>query len=191
LFVFQKVKGAHMKSSRKSHRSKSARRSHKSLIGILVIASVLLIGVVTALSMQGRQPQKPQAVEDIPVTKQSNRNYVTSNENGQTVVKDRQTGKVRQLTPEEASRLAEGIKQLVNQSTEGLVAISHADGSVSMDLQGRFQNVLLAKREDDGTITQTCVDNVDSAAAFFEIDPELVGAAARIAKPVSTKLEDR
>ena len=53
--------------------------------------------------------------------------------------------------------------------------------------------MMLAKKEDDGTISTACVDNVDSAAAFFEIDPALVGAAARATKsqPVSTKLEDR
>jgi hypothetical protein len=45
-----------------------------------------------------------------------------------------------------------------------------------MDLQGRFQNVSLAKKEADGSISQSCVDNVDSAAAFFEIDPGLLGS---------------
>ena len=61
-----------------------------------------------------------------------------------------------------------------------------------MDLQGRFQNVMLAKKEDDGTISQACVDNVDSAAAFFEIDPALLGAAPRNTKSLpAPKLEDR
>lgn len=77
-----------------------------------------------------------------------------------------------QLTPEEAQRLAEAIKPLVNQSTEGLVQVHHADGSVSMDLQGRFQNVTVAKKEANGTISQSCVNNIDSAAAFFGINPQ-------------------
>ena len=183
-----------MKYSSKQNKTRSLRMSHKSLIGVAVAATVLVIGVVTALSMQSGQTQKAKVEERKPqVANQSRRNYVTSNAAGQTVVVDRQTGQARPLTPEEASRLADGIKQLVNQSSEGLVQVRRADGSVSMDLQGRFQNVLLAKKEDDGTISQACVDNVDSAAAFFDIDPELVGAAARTAKsqPVSTKLEDR
>jgi sensor histidine kinase regulating citrate/malate metabolism len=183
-----------MKYSSKQNRTRSTRMSHKSLIGIAVAATVLVIGVVTALSMQSGQTQKAQVQErNLQVARQISRNYVTSNAAGQTVVLDRQTGQTRPLTAEEAQRLAEGIKQLVSQSTEGLVVVHHADGSISMDLQGRFQNVLLAKKEDDGTISMACVDNVDSAAAFFEIDPALVGAAARAAKsqPVSTKLEDR
>jgi hypothetical protein len=182
-----------MKYSSKKNRNRSAKMSHKSLIGIAVAATVLVISVVTALSMQSQQTQKAKVEERKPqVANQSRRNYVTSNAAGQTVVLDRQTGQTRPLTPEEARRLAEGIKELVSQSTEGLVQIHRADGSVSMDLQGRFQNVMLAKKEADGTISQACVDNVDSAAAFFEIDPALLGAAAPISKtPAPTKLEDR
>jgi hypothetical protein len=144
--------------------------------------------------MQRGQIQKATTEEGkAAVTNQTHRNYVTSNAAGQTVVLDRQTGQSRPLTADEAQKLADGIKQLINQSTEGLVQVHRANGSVSMNLQGRFQNVLLAKKEDDGTITQACVDNVENAAAFFEIDPALVGAAVRAAKsqPVSTKLADR
>ena len=189
-----------MKYSSKQNKTRSTKVSHKSLIGIAVAATVLVIGVVTALSMQKGQTQQTQQIQVAKVAErkpqvanQSYRNYVTSNAAGQTVVLDRQTGQSRPLTPEEAARLAEGLKQMLSQSTEGLVAVHHADGSISMDLQGRFQNVLLAKKEDDGTISTACVDNVENAAAFFEIDPELVGAAVRAAKsqPVSTKLEDR
>jgi len=182
-----------MKDSNKQDRNKSTRVSRKSLIAVAVTATVLVIGVITALSMQSGQTQKAQVEERKPqVANQSRRNYVTSNAAGQTVVLDRQTGQTRPLTPEEARRLAEGIKELVSQSTEGLVQIHRADGSVSMDLQGRFQNVMLAKKEADGTISQACVDNVESAAAFFEIDPALLGVAAPISKtPTSLKPEDR
>ena len=111
-----------MKYSSKQNRTRSTRMSHKSLIGVAVAATVLVIGVVTALSMQSGQTQKAKVEEGKPqVANQSRRNYVTSNAAGQTVVLDRQTGQTRPLTPEEARRLAEGIKQLVNQSSEGLV----------------------------------------------------------------------
>jgi type II secretory pathway pseudopilin PulG len=182
-----------MKNSNKQNNSKSKRASRKSLVAVAVAVAVLAVGVVTALSRQSAPAQKAQAEERKPqVAKQSSKNYVTSNAAGQIVVLNRQTGQTRPLTPEEAARLAEGIKQLVNQSTEGLVQVHRADGSVSMDLQGRFQNVMLAKKEDDGTISQSCVDNLESAAAFFEIDPALLGIATPVSKtPTSHKLEDR
>src|SRR5438477_8450201 len=53
------------------------------------------------------------------------------------------------LTPEEARKMAAGIQQLVSQSADGLVQVQRANGAVSMDLQGRFQNVIVAKKEAD------------------------------------------
>jgi len=86
--------------------------------------------------------------------------------------------------------MATGIRGLVSQSTTGLPQVSHPDGSVSMDLQGRFQNVVVAKKEADGTLTQGCVDNPDTAAEFFELDPQLVGGTPRTA-PMPEKLPVR
>jgi hypothetical protein len=92
---------------------------------------------------------------------------------------DPQTGQVRSLTPEQARRLAEGLKRMLNKSSEGLVQEQHADGSVSMDLQGRFQNVAVARVESDGTVTQSCIDKPDQAASFFGIDPALMGVESK------------
>jgi hypothetical protein len=60
-----------------------------------------------------------------------------------------------------------------------------------MDLQGRFQNVMLAKKETDGTISQACVDTAADAAAFFEIDPEVLSAAKRVVSQAATPLDIR
>jgi hypothetical protein len=81
------------------------------------------------------------------------------------------------LTPEDSRKLSEGIKPLVNQSTDGLVQVKHPDGSVSMDLQGRFQNVSVARKEADGTVTQSCVNNIVAATAFFETKQQAIEAS--------------
>lgn len=120
------------------------------------------------------------------------RNYVTADAAGMVVVLDRETGKARPLTNEEAQRLAVGLKDLINQSTDGLVQVRLADGSYSMDLQGRFQSVLLAKKDENGVVSQACVDNLDLAAAFFEIDPAVLGILRNgISRPWSSQLETR
>lgn len=181
------------KESGKIQSNSTKRNSWRLWLGVVTI-TVLIVGVVSALSksepitLKAQDGGKPQVTTNNgdKVAQQGLRNYVTSNESGQTVVVDRQTGQQRPLTPQEAQTLAEGIKQLINNSTDGLVEIHHANGMVSMDLQGRFQNVLLAKREADGTISQSCVDNVDAAAAFFEIDPVLLGSKGSRQQPVST-----
>jgi len=159
------------------------------LLGGIVIATAMLSVSVSAQTVHIGHTHDTNGEIVLTATP---RNYVTTNEAGLVVVLDRDTGKARPLTPDEASRLAAGIRQLVNQSTEGLVQVRRADGSVSMDLQGRFQNVLLAKKEDDGSIVQACVDNVDAAAAFFDIDPALVSSVQKAAgRPSSNKLETR
>ena len=183
------MKGKTIKRKTNPTRSYSLRM----LIGVAA-ATLLLVGVVSAVSMRGEPATfKAQiAGRKSEVSKESgntteaagqrNKNYVPSNAAGQTVVLDRQTGEARPLTPQEAVTLAEGIKQLVNQTTDGLVEVRHANGMVSMDLQGHFQNVLLAKKDADGTVSQSCVNDLESAADFFEIDPALLGVAAPVSK---------
>src|SRR3954462_11642005 len=78
---------------------------------------------------------------------------------GQTVAIDKATGKLRQPTPEEAKILSAGIAKMTNRSTDGLVVKHHANGSKSIDLQGRFQSVSVAKMNPNGTVDETCVNN--------------------------------
>ena len=135
------------------------------------------------------QPAVILAQSDSP---SGNQNVVTSNAAGLVIALDRDTGQTRSLTAAEAQKLAEGLKNLVNQSTEGLVQVRRANGMVSMDLQGRFQNALLAREEADGSIVQGCVDNLDNAAAFFNIDATLIGGAKRaVNRAPSSQLELR
>ncbi|MEO5722163.1 MAG: hypothetical protein ABIR71_11920 [Chthoniobacterales bacterium] len=82
---------------------------------------------------------------------------------------------VGKLTAQEAKIIADGIKPLLNDSADDLVSVKHADGSVSTDLQGRFQNVTVIKKEAGGTITQGCVNNLDAAAGFFGLDRKTLG----------------
>ena len=91
---------------------------------------------------------------------------------GRDVQVDPQTGQIKPLTPAEAQQLADGLKTMLNKSTEGLVPEKHPDGSASIDLQGRFQNVAMARVNADGTLEQSCVDEPLAAAQFFGIDPK-------------------
>ena len=82
---------------------------------------------------------------------------------------------------------------MINQTSDGLVAVKQDDGTISMDLQGHFQNVMLAKRDADGTVSEECVDNLQAAADFFEIDPKLVGLNTnrKTSQTSAPKVEDR
>lgn len=169
------------------------------LIASLVVAAMMAVAVITVVSKQlvkgngedaGKRPNNAEAPG--PVAENAGTKYVTVKVAGREVQVDPQTGQIKPLTPEEAKRLADGLKVMLNNSTEGLVEVHHADGSVSMDLQGRFQHVMVARTEADGTIiTQACVDNPEAAASFFGIEPQLLGVeptrGAATQQPVRSK----
>jgi hypothetical protein len=167
----------------------SSRKIRRPIVVALIVA-VFALGATAAVSLRSGQIKN-----STPPPTSAPANDARANVRfaaGAPIPLDPQTGQVRPLTQEEAQRLAAGIKQLVNQSTDGLQSVKHADGTVSMDLQGRFQNVAVAKLDEDGKLTQSCVDNPESAAAFFGIDPALVGAKASNASKVNaTKVRAR
>ena len=149
------------------------------LIATVVVAAVMAVATITVVSkhvMKGDAGKGPNnAKTPGAVAENSGKQYITVKVAGREVQVDPQTGQIKPLTPQEAKRLADGLKVMLNQSTEGLVEVHHADGSVSMDQQGRFQHVMAGRIEADGTLTQSCIDTPEAAASFFGIDPQLLG----------------
>lgn len=152
---------------------KARRFPRLSLTTMLVVTAVLAIAAVTVVSKQ-RATGASEAEKSSQVAEESRDNFVTVKMAGQEVKVDSQTGQMKELTADEAQRLAAGLKQMVNQSAEGLVQVQHADGSVSTALEGHFRNVTVARVNKDGSVTQSCVDSSQAAGAFFGIDPNLI-----------------
>lgn len=154
-----------------------------------IAAAVVMIAAITVIS---RQHASPRPVEGQATAIQSTakatrtHTYVTRRVAGQDIQVDTQTGEIKPLTPQEAQQLANGLAPMLDNSTDGLVQVHHADGSVSMDLQGRFQNVTVVKVNTDGTIEQGCVDNPRAAAKFFGMDPKLIESAPTARKRIQT-----
>lgn len=105
--------------------------------------------------------------------------------NGQQAAADK-TGKLRQPSAEEAKQLLDGLAPLVNMSAEGLTAVHHEDGSVSVALQDRFQSVAVAKIGADGKVEEKCVTSVAEAKDFLKGD-----AKAKEAKQPAAALEEK
>jgi hypothetical protein len=173
-----------MSKQNKKKKTKSARkRGRFSRVTIVLAAIVVAAAAITVVSRQvvkGKGPNAPQAGF---ADTRSSKKYVAVNVAGRQVQVDSQSGQVKPLTSQEAKELADGLKVMLNRSTEGLVQEQQEDGSVSMDLQGRFQNVAVARVNEDGSITQSCVDNSAAAAAFFGIDPKLLGVESTVNEP--------
>jgi len=169
-----------MRKQKKSSRSSSAGKFGRLPLILIVMATAsIAIGAVTVVSRQLAGVNVPQnQSKGASVAQNSGKNYVTVKVAGRVVQVDSQTGQIQPLTPQEAQQLAEGLKVMLNRSTEGLVQVQHADGSVSMDLNGHFQHVMVAKANGDGTVTQSCIDSPQEAASFFGLDPQLLGVQA-------------
>lgn len=182
-------------------RGRMPSRKLRRLAMISAIVAVFALGATAAVSLRANQAKsqaKTSATSATSTQPASSGQTTGTRANlrfgaAQELPLNPQTGQIRPLTQEEAQRLAAGIKELVNQSSDGLQSVQHADGSVSVDLQGRFQSVAVAKRDENGTLTQSCVDNPQSAAAFFQIDPKLVGVqpAPKTNSAAPTKGDDR
>lgn len=161
---------------------KDSVKSSRRVVLTIAVATILLVaGAVTVISRQTARAKEEASARErkLPVTKAANKDaanktYVTVKVGGQDVQVDSQTGQIKPLSPEEAQKLAAGLNREINQSTDGLVQEHHPDGSVSMDLDGHFQDVVVARTNDDGTLSTSCVNNRQAAAAFFGIDPQLI-----------------
>lgn len=77
-----------------------------------------------------------------------------------------------QTQNEQDRAMAAAIRKLTDQSTEGLVQEFLPDGSVMMDLKGRFQTVPIAQLDEDGNIAVRCVTSLAEANHFFGRDLE-------------------
>jgi hypothetical protein len=166
----------------KRSKKSTIRKKRSTRLFLLTVLIVTVILAVAGLTVVSRSLATANGTSQ---TTKSRENFIKVKVAGQEVEVDSQTGKLRQLTPDESQRLAEGLKRMINKSSEGLEEVQHADGSVSMNLQGRFQNVTVVRVNDEG-VTQSCVDNPQAAGAFFGIDPKLIEQSDKKAASPST-----
>ena len=151
-----------MKKQNKGDSHASARK-HKRLFRIGIFAGVLLaLGAATVIARYA-SPRKEAASS--PTASASDDGFVTVNAGGNKIRVNARTMQQGPLTQDQAQDIADRLRD--NKSTAGLVEVKHADGTVEMDLQGRFQNVVIAKKNDDGSVSTACVDNAEAAREFL------------------------
>lgn len=137
----------------------------------LIAVAILAVGAVTVVSRQSLSNRQQTKATVQNLNKAADQNHTLSSE---------------QLTQRDRDALAGGLKEMINQSTEGLVETRHSDGSVSVNIEDRFQSVTVAK-DDNGRLSQSCVDNPQAAGAFFNIDPQLIEKKPRSRVSPATK----
>lgn len=158
------------------HRKENGRNSFARISRLALVVAVIAVVALGTMAAISLRTQAKEAAATSAKTAAAQR----SQTNSQATQFAQQTGGVRPLTQAEAQKLAAELKTLISRSTDGLKSVKHADGSVSIDLQGRFRSVAVAKRDENGNWVQSCIDNREGAAAFFEIEPELLGIRATV-----------
>ncbi|HEX3557959.1 MAG TPA: hypothetical protein VHU19_02070 [Pyrinomonadaceae bacterium] len=159
-----------MKKSKKTDQGRSAAKRLR-VFRVGVFASVLLaVGVVSAIaryetrSVEPSRPTQGDASAQ-PAAPPANR-FVTVEVGGKRLRVNAQTLQQGPLTQAQSQQIADALQG--NKSTDGLVEVQHADGAVSVDLQNRFQNVMMARKNDDGSVSTACVDTPEAATSFFQ-----------------------
>ena len=80
---------------------------------------------------------------------------------------DAQTGTLRLPTPQETQALVDSLVEMTNRSAEGLQVTTLANGVKTVNIDGRFQSVMLSRPKEDGTSEMLCVTTFEEAAAFL------------------------
>jgi hypothetical protein len=82
---------------------------------------------------------------------------------------DAQSGTLRLPTPQETQELVDSLVEMTNRSTDGLQVTTLANGTKSVDIDGRFQSVMLARPSEDGSWEMKCVATFEEATEFLGI----------------------
>ena len=158
---------------KKSSKHTTANRRRR----LLIFAAVAVVVAATAITVISRQRVKTTQAANREAAKASastTRTFVTRRVGNQDVHIDTQSREIKPLTAQEAEKLANGLAPMLDNSADGLKQVRQADGSVSMDLEGRFKSVTVARINADGTVEQSCVNTPKAAAKFFRIDRKLI-----------------
>lgn len=154
----------------------SKKRLHRlSFTTATIAAAILAIGAVTVASRQKLSNIKAGK----PAVNTAHNEFAAVPGHGHEIAD--QASETSQLTPKDAEKLAAGLGPMVKPTAEGLVPVQHGDGSVSINLEDHYQNVTVARINQNGSLTQSCVDNPQAAGAFFGIDPKLIEQKSRAA----------
>lgn len=157
-----------MRNSNRSVQGRAAAKRKRAFGAGVFACAVLGAGVVTSVatkyeSLSGVQPQPQAGAAAAPAAPAPG--YVTVEVGGKKLQVNAKTLQQGPLTQEQADQLADALKE--NKSTDGLVEVRHDDGSVSVNLEDRFENVTMAKRNDDGSVSAACVDTPEAARGFL------------------------
>lgn len=137
-----------------------ARRLGRALRMAFIAGAIAAAALATATSSTAAAQAGPQGREDL-VAKIA----------GKKIHLDKATGKVREITVDEARELIASIVAMTNRSGEGLQTVVRADGAQMVAMDGHFGHVVITRYNPDGSMSLRCVATADEAASFLAEEP--------------------
>ena len=138
--------------SAKTKWSKGTRTSVGVFVALVLLCAAVAASVALPRNSSQASPKKYKATKEI--------------------VLDKTTGRLRKPTQEETDAMVSKISVLTNRSSEGLSVNQSSNGMKSVDLQGRFNSVVLGRANADGTTEIRCVFSIEEAADFLGLEEE-------------------
>jgi len=86
---------------------------------------------------------------------------------GQQAALDPAAGTAGEPTPEQIQSIETAMAEMLSRSSEGLQVVEWPDGTLTMDLQGRFQEMIVATVAPDGTVRIGCVNQPGQVRAVL------------------------
>ncbi len=130
----------------------------------------------TATAPQGEPKRKAQQTQ------------TTTGEGAQQVAVDPAAGTLGAPTAEQIQALERAVAAMLSQSSEGLEVVELPDGTLTVDLEGRFQEVAVAAVAPDGTVRTGCVSRPGEVRAALV---PVVRVVAKKPAPAVAPLEVR
>ncbi len=135
------------------------------------VAAGLLVSAATAVAAEKGQSPKPRVFKTRVINAPGAENSSVIADALQKFYAARKPGSPARLSETEHQQLVANVERAfrLNRSSEGLHT-TQAAGLTRLDLDGRFQYVILSKTNPDGSTSTACVTDWDGARAFFEGD---------------------
>jgi hypothetical protein len=135
-------------------------------LGLLVAAGAMAMPAAAA-QPEHAPAEAPPANDSRPAQTAPDQDSAPAPAAGMLAFRDPVTGQLRPPTEAELEAIRPQLEALFNQSSEGLQEIVLDDGTVGVDLQGRFQTAVVAVVAEDGTVTTRCVTSREEIAGLL------------------------
>jgi hypothetical protein len=141
-------------------------------LAALAVAAGVLVSASMAVAAEKSQTTKPLVFKSRVINAPGAANASVIADALQKFYAARKPGSPARLSETEHLELLANVERAfrLNRSSEGLHTAQAGGGMTRLDLDGRFQYVILSKTNPDGSTSTACVTDWDQARAFFEGD---------------------